>query len=192
MEALIPEIKQIMKLYFLLLNGKNKMLADLDMGGFSIKNVFELLCDEVIAVADVTVGGLLIAESDSVFWGDTEFLGSVSLNDDLDLGGFGVYDTSLIRMLDVGRIFTQPGVAKYYTLQSHDGANYQDCIKLIGGEAQILRSGNITGLAGKTVDFPNVDADQFKVSGANGVDGSFTTVDGKTVTVSKGLITNIV
>jgi len=36
------------------------------------------------------------------------------------------------------------------------------------------------------------DADSFKVAGAAGADGSFTTVDGKTVTVVKGLITAIV
>lgn len=37
-----------------------------------------------------------------------------------------------------------------------------------------------------------VDALGFKVNTVAGVDGSFTTVDGKTVTVSKGLITSIV
>jgi len=36
------------------------------------------------------------------------------------------------------------------------------------------------------------DANSFKVAGAAGADGSFTTVDGKTVTVVKGLITSIV
>lgn len=37
----------------------------------------------------------------------------------------------------------------------------------------------------------DVDAGQFKVAGVSGVDGSFATADGKTVTVSKGLITSI-
>lgn len=47
--------------------------------------------------------------------------------------------------------------------------------------------GNVTAVAGKTIDFPN-----YKVGGVSGVDGSFTTVDDKTVTVTKGLITSIV
>ena len=52
---------------------------------------------------------------------------------------------------------------------------------------QLDKAGDITGLANKTLDFP-----LFKVGGVAGVDGSFTTVDGKTVTVTKGLITSIV
>jgi hypothetical protein len=36
------------------------------------------------------------------------------------------------------------------------------------------------------------DANSFKVAGVDGVDGTFTTVDGKTVTVTKGIITSIV
>jgi uncharacterized protein YdeI (BOF family) len=35
-------------------------------------------------------------------------------------------------------------------------------------------------------------ADSFNVAGVNGVDGSYTTADGKTVTVTKGIITSIV
>ena len=67
----------------------------------------------------------------------------------------------------------------------------QTCAELVSlgpnnGVFRIQRAGNITGLAGKALDFPN-----FKVSGVPGVDGSFTTVDGKTVTVAKGLITSI-
>jgi len=64
---------------------------------------------------------------------------------------------------------------------------YLTVMDLYGGLVDIPRGGNITGLAGKTLDFP-----LFKVSGVAGVDGTFTTVDGKTVTVSKGLITSIV
>lgn len=36
-----------------------------------------------------------------------------------------------------------------------------------------------------------LDANSYKVAGTAGADGSFTTVDGKTVTVTKGLITSI-
>ena len=68
----------------------------------------------------------------------------------------------------------------------------QTCAELVclgpnNGAFRIQRAGNITGLAGKILDFP-----LFKVGGVAGVDGTFTTVDGKTVTVSKGLITSIV
>ena len=59
--------------------------------------------------------------------------------------------------------------------------------RMTNGEFGIPKAGNIVGLAGKSIDFP-----AYKVSGVAGVDGSFTTVDGKTVTVSKGIITSIV
>lgn len=38
----------------------------------------------------------------------------------------------------------------------------------------------------------NIDADTYSVAGAAGADGTFTTVDLKTVTVVKGIITSIV
>lgn len=59
--------------------------------------------------------------------------------------------------------------------------------RMINGAFNLERAGDITGLAGKILDFP-----LFKVGGVAGVDGTFTTVDGKTVTVTKGLITSIV
>ena len=45
---------------------------------------------------------------------------------------------------------------------------------------------------GDMVSSSNMDAAGFKVSGAAGVTGTFTTADAKTVTVTKGIITSIV
>lgn len=60
---------------------------------------------------------------------------------------------------------------------------------------------NLTGIFQQTGDYNltgnstisgNMSAAGFKVGTTSGVDGSFTTADGKTVTVSKGIITSIV
>lgn len=57
--------------------------------------------------------------------------------------------------------------------------NFIQCNTSSGQVAQIDSTGKITGQA-------------FAVGAQNGADGSFTTVDGKTVTVTKGIITSIV
>ena len=93
------------------------------------------------------------------------------------------------------RIRTAEDVASYLFFQAYNGVAFSNVAKIWSGTSpylEILLAGDISGLATKTLDFPNVDADQFKVSGVNGADGSFTSEDGKTVTVSKGLITSIV
>ncbi len=48
-----------------------------------------------------------------------------------------------------------------------------------------FRVGNPTGIV-------NINSNNLQINGTNGVSGTFTTVDGKTVTVTKGIITNIV
>ena len=58
---------------------------------------------------------------------------------------------------------------------------------IIGNRMDINIAGDISGGYDKTIDMGF-----YKAAGVAGVDGSFTTVDGKTVTVSKGLITSIV
>lgn len=61
--------------------------------------------------------------------------------------------------------------------------------KLYAGETEIMSIGG----EGDIITMGNVDAgDGFKVNGVTGATGSFTTVDGKTVTVVKGIITSIV
>lgn len=53
---------------------------------------------------------------------------------------------------------------------------------------------DITGSAGKTLDFPNVDADQFKVAGVNGVDATANILDAlgtaHTLVFAKGILTS--
>ena len=85
--------------------------------------------------------------------------------------------------------FTCGGAGETPVWKAWDGSAYREFVRIPYPTAgfQITRADDITGLAGKTLDFP-----LFKVGGVAGVDGSFTTVDGKTVTVSKGLITSIV
>lgn len=55
----------------------------------------------------------------------------------------------------------------------------------------MTRTGDLTQTGAATVS-GNVDGGSFSIDGVAGVDGSFTTVDGKTVTVGKGLITGII
>lgn len=79
-----------------------------------------------------------------------------------------------------GKLRTYGLVTSPFHLQSWDGSAYQNTITCIGGYADIPRCGDIDILGTP------------KIAGVAGVDGSFVSQDGKTVTVSKGLITSIV
>lgn len=77
----------------------------------------------------------------------------------------------------------------------YSASNYFNAIVSgTGGTAFAITSDNGTPLFtfNKGIDVTgNIDGDTYSVAGSAGADGSFTTVDGKTVTVTKGLITSI-
>ena len=101
--------------------------------------------------------------------------------------------------IETNFIFTSSGViqggpaalnVEFKTGKAGFPPTWETVATMIGGATpnfQMDKAGDISGLAGKTIDMP-----LYKVGGVAGADGSFTTVDGKTVTVSKGLITSIV
>lgn len=141
----------------LLRDGSRKMLADLDMGGHSLK-----LVDVIHGLAgSVEIDGHLLPEysamknigSNTRYWKNGYFTGDVYAGN--------VYVDTRIWVPLIGE-------------------------KIVGQGVTIENAGDITGRAGKTIDMP-----LYKVAGVAGVDGNFTTVDEKTVTVTKGLITSI-
>ena len=171
-----PMMKQLMEQYFLLLNGKRAMTGNIRVGANRFETSTLSIRETISGPPD---GRLSVAgKSPALYLQDFEAR---------SLFGESLY-TRFIKTKPADNILAiMTDTGKETRFESNDGVTSRICIELKDGFADIPRAGDTTGLAGKTLDFP-----LFKVGGVAGVDGSFTTVDGKTVTVSKGLITNIV
>lgn len=91
-------------------------------------------------------------------------------------------------LVDLGSGVTGPGASTDNAVVRWDGATgivIKNSVVLIGD------TGAVTGVTTLTASGA-IDGASFKVGGVSGADGTFTSQDGKTVTVVKGLITSIV
>lgn len=125
-------------------------------------------------------------------------------NDNLEVRGDGVYTKALnvIPSTVVTTIFQNQAVNGNTQVQLKSygnitrlviGANYNNSgyIGTIDNFIfNILVNNQVAASVGTDKTFDSIGG--FKVNGTAGVDGTFTTADGKTVTVTKGLITSIV
>lgn len=200
------EMKQILEQYFLLLNGKEAMKGNLDLAGHKLLTTNLMLKEEdsdTFAIRDRADTAYKNLKSERnlfrylegwatycylrpkpLLGGQFQFQshnGSEYLTCGTLVGG----EMRITRAGDITGMFDAtlsfPDV-EAYTMKSN--VIFE---RSAGYGVAIPNASDIIGIAGKTLDFP-----LFKVGGVSGVDGSFTTVDGKTVTVTKGLITSIV
>jgi len=107
--------------------------------------------------------------------------GTRVMTDDLNLGSFDLKNTGDIKFPSDGVSSIGSGLKRAVKIWTR----YFDC-------ALDGRFGSVLDIFGLLTCWAGIDAVSYKVNAVAGVDGSFTTVDGKTVTVSKGVITSIV
>ena len=183
------EMKQVMEQYFLLLNGKRPMKADLPMAGFKLKNWVQVLADAQYPNAYLLDGSRLITNNILLPTG----ISVVPITDVVnELGTTGKRFAS---------IFTQ---ALYMAIDDSAFIEWKAPDKTIRFVVDDMGIVGITPTEvypyeGYPIDLGTV-TEPFKdlclsgvpkIGGVAGVDGSFTTADAKTVTVTKGIITNI-
>jgi len=69
---------------------------------------------------------------------------------DIGLRSIWLQQAGIIFMKSTSYISCQSGAASYWTILSHNGSDYQEVARFVGGHADIPRAGDITQLAGKT------------------------------------------
>ena len=156
---------------------------------FSWAPLVEVLTDVKNAIIDQTKTFLGMSDTPGDF---TDQQGKVlQVNSAGDALEFGNFEISLASGYAFKYIGYNTGL--YFNLSSerfefHRDGNIVATIKAVTNQGDI--SANRDLLAGRNCGI--VASGAYYVGASPGVSGSFTTVDGKTVTVTKGIITNIV
>lgn len=122
--------------------------------------------------------------------GDLDVSGSASFGGVVNANGFQSLDTT-----NYNFIARNTGTALYVNRGDTSGNiaafKYNSLAAGVGTDAFLVNVGGVE-VNGTVVASGTVTADAFNVAGVSGVSGSFTSSDGKTITVNNGIITGIV